>query len=364
MLSRLLRRFAQSSSALRSTQRSAAPATSAVPGAPSMPPAAAVSTGAAAPSSALRAPEPDDRALHAVLRGAVDAACAEMADAIPAGAAAGDALLVLADLMGDAQALIRQPPAAAQEALAAVRDPDVDLLDLVRVFEKDPLLAQALLRRANASWYATSTTPCVSIRDGVRRVGLEGVHGVLVAAMVEGMLCRPGGAYEAMVQQVWTHMVRTAPLARRLAPCFDLPVDQAFTLALLHDVGKLVVFDRLAALRVQQRRTLQLGTPLLGELLRRVHEPLGGLAVLRWELGAAAARAVATHHRAGVRYEGERWSQVLCLAERADLAQVRGVELDVPTVWLEAGLSGGRDAAARAMAELAAAAAAASSAAA
>jgi HD-like signal output (HDOD) protein len=352
MLARLIRRFAAPRPDGRSEPRTDAPA----PAAPApVPPAiAAVAPTTAAPPVAAIPPEPGEAELAAALRARLVASCTALADALPAGdPAAEDARLLLADLRGGSDAVIRQPPAAAQEALAAARDPEVDLLQLVRVFERDPLLAQALLRRANSSWYAGGGQ-CVSLRDAVWRVGLEGVHGVLLASMVEGMLCRPGGEYDTMVAKVWSHMVRTAPIARRLAPAFDVPVDQAFTLALLHDVGKLVVFDRLAALRTQRRRTLHLAPAVLSGVLAELHEPLGGIAALAWGLGPVASRAVATHHRA-VRYEGERFAEVLCVAERADLAAARAGTLDLDACWSEAGLSGDRERAQRALLEAAAA---------
>ena len=70
------------------------------------------------------------------------------------------------------------------------------------------------------------------------------------------MVSRPGGELDTMAQQVWNHMVRVAPLARDLSGAFGVGPEQAFLLGLLHDVGKLVVFDRITELRTVQRRPL------------------------------------------------------------------------------------------------------------
>ncbi|HXE58512.1 MAG TPA: HDOD domain-containing protein [Gemmatimonadales bacterium] len=264
----------------------------------------------------------------------------ELADRLPAGPGAGASRLLLDELQGDVVGAIRRPPAAAQEALAAVRESDGDVRRVVAVFERDPVLAQALLKRANASYYAASRGPCESLLEAAHRIGLDGIHGVLLANTIEGLLCRPGSEYAGMVEQVWSHMVRSAPIARRVAPAFGVKPEQAFTIALLHDVGKLVLFDRLSLLRSRRRRTPELPAGFLPAALRRLHEPLGGVTATVWGLGAPLARAIFTHHRNPLRYAGDRLSEVACLAERVDLAGAAGRPLDLPTLWADADLSG------------------------
>ena len=102
-------------------------------------------------------------------------------------------------------------------------------------------------------------------------------------------------------------MQRTAPVARAIAPAFGVDAETAYSLALLHDVGKLVVFDHVSRLRHDHRRELKMPDLFFRQLLAHLHEPLGGLAVLRWDLGADAARAVAEHHRRPVPERSPTW---------------------------------------------------------
>jgi hypothetical protein len=60
-----------------------------------------------------------------------------------------------------------------------------------------------------------------------------------------------------------------------LPSAFEVNPDQAMTLGLLHDVGKLAVFDRISALRVAARTEIGLPELPVRHLLRAVHEPLG-----------------------------------------------------------------------------------------
>lgn len=256
----------------------------------------------------------------------------------------GDAPALFERLSKSGEKTVRQPPAAAQRALDMMRRPDVPIPDLVRLVEQDPSLAQALLRHANSAIYATgNAAQIVSLSEATRRVGTQGLRSVVLASMVEGMLCRPGVAFDQMVRQVWEHMVRTAPLARGIAPAFGVVPDEAFTIGLLHDVGKLVLFDRIGTLRTELRRDVVLSPALVSRMLRLLHEPLGAAAALRWSLGKGATEVIATHHRRAEPLLASAHAECVHVAERLDLALVRGQELDLTTWWEEGRLRTPRD---------------------
>jgi HD-like signal output (HDOD) protein len=137
-------------------------------------------------------------------------------------------------------------------------------------------------------------------------------------------------------------MVRTGPLARDLAFAFHASPESAFTTGLLHDVGKLVVFDRLAAMRIDLHRDLDLPPRFLSNVLASMHGPLGGAMALSWRLGDGIARVLLSHHRDAFYYENETLSEVVCVAERLDLYRHAGLPLDFEALWAAAALTGDR----------------------
>jgi HD-like signal output (HDOD) protein len=248
----------------------------------------------------------------------------------------GDAPAIVASLQDPEGGVIRQIPFAAQQALAVSRNPASSVGDLVKLFERDPTLTQSLLKTANSAWYQRKDEAVVSIAAAVQRIGMQAVENVLLQSIVGGMLCRPGGAYGVLVGKVWSHMLRTAPLAQRLAPAFDVDPETAYTLALLHDVGKLAVFDYISALRQGLHREIKMPEPFLHEMLVRLHEPVGGRAALRWGLGVRAAQALAEHHRHPVPDTTDPMTELLYVAERLDLAaHVRFEEPDWAALWAD-----------------------------
>jgi HD-like signal output (HDOD) protein len=227
---------------------------------------------------------------------------------------------------------IRQAPAAAQRALARTKNPDIGLGQLVQVVEEDPTLGQALLRYANSAYYSTGSV-VVSLRQAAQRVGASGVHNVVLGVMLEGMLCRPGGEFQAMVDQVRSHLVRTAPIARAIARSFGVPADEAFSLALLHDAGKLIVFDLVGTLRHDLRRDLSITRDVMSRVLKEVHETLGGMAVVHWGLGDHVAEIIATHHRAPPPATLNTMSELLFVAEHAEHAVSGVIPMDLEQWW-------------------------------
>lgn len=250
-----------------------------------------------------------------------------------------DAPMIIECLRSLDEATVRQPPIAAQEALAVARNPMSSSAQLVAIFERDPALTEALLRMANSQFYHRGSAPCVSIADAIQRVGVRGIEAIVTINMVEGLMCRPGSKYTTLLGKVWSHMTRTAPVARALSPAFGTAPEMAFTLGLLHDVGKLVVFDYLTQLRNRHRREIKVPERFLLDMLNRLHEPLGGVAALRWNLGANAAGAITCHHYEPPPEVSNRLGELLCVAERVDHAIRARVPFALDRLWTESELT-------------------------
>lgn len=237
-------------------------------------------------------------------------------------------------------AVIRQPPVAAQAALTMCQRRTYTVPALTAIIERDPALVQALLRHANSAWYATAGgKPVSAVSPATQRVGTNGVYATVMSRIIEAQLSRPGPEYEVMARQVWDHMVRVAPLARALASHFDTDPEEAYTQGLLHDVGKLIFFDRIADLRRKQRRPVLLPQAFLDEALHSLHEPLGGLACLQWGLSVHLSDVVSNHHRTTDAARAVPGTGLIYLAERLDLERAHGRLPDMADLCEEGGIA-------------------------
>ncbi|GJG85865.1 hypothetical protein tb265_10460 [Gemmatimonadetes bacterium T265] len=332
MLTRLL-------DALRGQSDDRPPGADGVAAAPVPPPGAriglATTTGGGAPRDPIL-PHPAvmcERWRQEVARAAVGLRERYQADADPR--TRGHAERLLLTLAFDHDMVVRQPAPAAREALTVAGDPDCELPRLVQVIERDPTLTRGLMRHASSAMFAAAGAPA-SIDDAVRRLGGKGVQIAVLAGMAEGLLARGSGAYSARADAMWAAMVRVGPLARTLARALAVPAHEAFLLGLLYDVGALVLFDVLGALRAAAGRGADLSDDFVADALRDLHEPLGGLTLLSWGVDPRAAWAVAHHHRRVPPAEPDRRSELIFLADRFDAALAAG-EAPQPEHWCAEG---------------------------
>lgn len=247
---------------------------------------------------------------------------------------------LLAQLSAPPEEVIRQLPAAARDAMAMCEREDVPRSKLVDRLSQDPSLVQGLLRQANSASLGGGLTPILSVGAAVDRIGLAGTRAVVLAASVDGLLSKPGGAYDEMLATAWQNMVNSGPIARALAPAFGADGEEAFAIALLHDVGLLIIFDRISALRSANRRPVALPAGWLDELVTELHEPLGAVAANRWGLGIDAADAIGTHHRRESNSEKHPLAEAMFLADSVISAAASGEEPDLVGLWYEGELTG------------------------
>lgn len=303
-------------------------------------PDAIASPSAAAEPAATVRPENNPRiATELTLRRSLDWRSKVLMDNASAQAKQGDGLALVDALRKADDSIIRQPPDAAARAMRVANNPNSPLAEIVSLFEHDPMLAQALLRQANSVYYRRGDAAVNSLSAAVQRVGLQAVQSVLMGALVQTTLCRPGGAYDGLVTKVWTHMQRTAPIARGLARAFQVEPEAAFSLALLHDVGKLVVFDHISSLRHRERRELLIPEMFFRHMLWHLHEPLGGLAALRWGMGGEAAHTIGEHHRRPAPEQPDPMTECIFVAESIELCHSNFTKLDWEKIWADGAIT-------------------------
>lgn len=248
----------------------------------------------------------------------------------------------LVESFQDSVAEVRLPSESALASLRTCLHPSTSEDTLLQLITRDPFFADSVIRSANATFYKSSAGPCASLRGAVQRIGAVGVHNVILKQSLDDIALKVDPACPDVVRRAWSHMRRTARIARAIAPAFDISPESAYTVGLLHDVGKLVVFDHVASLRRQLRRDLLIPASILSAVLRVLHEDLGGLVALHWELGADVGRGVATHHRSPIPQSGLRLSEVAFVAERWDVLAQREDEFDLESIWIEGGLTGSK----------------------
>jgi HD-like signal output (HDOD) protein len=182
-----------------------------------------------------------------------------------------------------------------------VASPDCDISEVAELIAYDEAMTVNLLRAANSATYA-NLSRVATVQEAVARLGTAQVLALAVAAGVRPHLQTKLPGYNLNDGALWHHSVAAA-VAAEVAPRFcarEVP-PEAFTAALLHDVGKVVMgryLDpevlRSIAEAKQTKGLSQLEAESL--LLGMHHGQLGGLIVQYWQLPTGIVTATIYHH--------------------------------------------------------------------
>ena len=192
-------------------------------------------------------------------------------------------------------------PASTVRLAALVDSPDCHLEDVAELIAFDQALTVRLLRAANSAASA-SALHVGTVQEAVMRMGTAQVLALAVACGAKPFLQARVTAYGLAEGALWRHSVAAAVAAEiALAFCeVEIP-PEAFTAALLHDIGKLVMGRFLSPeilgfiRRAQEVDHLgQLGAESL--LLNVHHGELGGLIAQHWKLPPRVVQGIIHHH--------------------------------------------------------------------
>jgi len=209
--------------------------------------------------------------------------------------------------MIDLQALTRsaqdiEPLPASVARLAALSAGERWTLQAVEeIVRLDQALTLRLLKAANSAASA-SATPIVTMRDALVRLGIRSLLSLATAVAVQKRMRTALPEYGLSEGELWRHGVAAALAAESLqAYCTASVPAEAYTAALLHDIGKLVMARFLDAdvLRLLADAREKGGLSSLcaeSELLLAHHGEIGGLIAQHWCLPQRLVVGIIHHH--------------------------------------------------------------------
>ena len=210
-------------------------------------------------------------------------------------------ILYSQDLSGLVDSISDLPsfPGAIQRASALVQDPRASAADLAAVIEIDPALTARVLRVTNSAFYGLSGQ-ISTVKDGVVVLGFSAVRTLAVAVSAMKMFTIETSACFNH-EQFWMHSACCAVVAQRLVKRSSFRLaDDAFTAALLHDMGKIVLdqyaHDDFVRLLFVQKKDGRLDTQTERKLFNTDHAELGRKLTERWHLPPSLSQSIGWHH--------------------------------------------------------------------
>ena len=210
--------------------------------------------------------------------------------------------------------------------LAALAMRDVEVKELVRIVQVDPLLAAHVLQIANSGAFGRRQR-IESIPHAVAFLGPSTLRRYVLRWMIFGMFKRLALPKSWSTARFTMHSGATALLTDVVADRLPLKNgDAAYPAGLLHDIGKFVIaieapdaLDLIAKMRETGDRSV---TECEREALGIDHAEISSIAAEKWRLSEEVCRAIQFHHEPERDSNGSGPSLSLVLA-RAD-AYVNG----------------------------------------
>lgn len=230
-----------------------------------------------------------------------------------------------------------------------VEDPNSSISEIAKVAGQDPSFTVRLLRVANSSFYGLSST-IDTVSKAVSIIGTSQIRSLALATSVASTFEGLPNSLVSM-QDFWKHSLYCALITRILAKrAGRCDPDAVFTAGLLHDIGELVIFNRMPQ---QAKEVLLLVLDSADELpiyqaelqlMGFDHSQVGGELARQWKLPPMLEECIEFHHNIHAKLRFPREVALVHIANiLALMAEIRSLDpQDVspidPAAWGVVGL--------------------------
>lgn len=214
------------------------------------------------------------------------------------------------------------PPTAARLTAIFARD-EANVGEIERAVSLDPALTGQLLRVANSAAHGRRAA-IGTVRAAVLHLGIGRVFSFAIAGSVRGRAQRALPELGLAEGALWRHLVASALAVEVLPSVIRLPIPpEAFTAALLHDLGKVLMTrfldaETLGFLAEARALGAEAGIQAEREVLGVHHGEVSALVAQEWHLPEPIVHAIAYHG-----YPDEAEDLICDIVHVADVAATR-----------------------------------------
>ena len=188
-------------------------------------------------------------------------------------------------------------PPVVLRTLDLLSNESTDVAELVSEITSDPTLSAQVLRLANSAVFGLNRE-IDTVKHATTLLGLSRVQSLIMTVATTNYM--RGALQTEALAKCWKHTIATAVIARELARSADLPADRAYSIGLLHDIGRLALLVKFPdtyqeILRDADRDAVSL-LDLEQQRFGSDHCEAGRLLVEHWKLPPDFCIAAGRHH--------------------------------------------------------------------
>ncbi len=192
-------------------------------------------------------------------------------------------------------------PTVSSEVIRLVQDPGPPDAKTAKAIEYDPSMTTNVLRLANSAYFGFAHKVS-TVKEALHMLGTDNVFQSGVNAAIDEMAHTPVLKYDLSGGDLWEHLIGTGIGLLKLAKLLNLNLpNYAFTAALTHDIGKVVLgtfvevnAESVIALAHEEKIAFE-------QAEQRVfgidHAEVGAFLLEHWNLPQSLVEVVRWHHR-------------------------------------------------------------------
>ena len=183
-------------------------------------------------------------------------------------------------------------PMLLPKLMQALNDSESTRNDIVRLILEDPTLAGNVLQRANSAFYRLTPEPVENIHRAVAMLGVEGLRGLMAAAILQPVFRVPPGYFENFATVTWEQAELTASASEKCAKMIpDVDPFVAQLLGLLRMLANIVLF-RLTMDKYRDQPNVLPRSEVFIKAIQTHRDRMAGLIAATWELTDASMRTL------------------------------------------------------------------------
>jgi len=212
-------------------------------------------------------------------------------------------------------------PTVLMRLLESLKDPGSDFFDIAEIIEQDPGLATEVLRVSNSCHIHRGEGEICSLRKAVSLLGVAGVSSIAATIMVEKIRPAKPIYYKMFGRQIWLHSLHCAYLCKLLALKYDENEFDAYFLGLIHDIGKIIIFNCLCEAFRSEFPDGTPGSRIYKELMSEMSLDITSFIAREWQLPSVYCLALE-------QLRGKRESKLSQILYRANVISEAYILLD------------------------------------
>jgi putative nucleotidyltransferase with HDIG domain len=213
-------------------------------------------------------------------------------------------------------------PATAAKLMPLLQNPDTSTSQIEDIVKYDPGLTANILKLSNSAYFGLPSKVS-SIRQAIMLMGWKRLLQLVMTMCMSALMKKPIPGYDLPQGELWRHSVAVSVGADTLVKSLSLSnADEAFTAALLHDIGKLILgefvhqdLDKIMQM-VDKGITFEVAEFIV---IGTNHADVGARILQSWSLPQELVNAVSWHH------DPERCQNHCLISDVVHIANILGV---------------------------------------